>query len=139
MEPFKDFPDQPFPEPRRSGFAPLIFAAVAFTLVGILINSMNTKDPVFEKIDTLTIHYLSAKGLTEKPLSPPEQLDIIRCLFEDTSRIEKEALEIDLLPSTYLIELTNGDGRHSIELISRHNLADNRGYYNNTCIYSLIQ
>ena len=64
---------------------------------------------------------------------------MIRCLENNTRRLEKADLEKELLPSTYLIELHNGSGRNSIELISRNNLADNRGYYFNDCIHALIE
>ena len=139
MEPFPELPQEPLPEPRRISFAPLIIAAVAFTLVVVIVASNLQEEPVFEKIDTLTIHFLSNRGLTQKPIAPPEQRDMIRCLENNTRRLEKADLEKELLPSTYLIELHNGSGRNSIELISRNNLADNRGYYFNDCIHALIE
>ena len=139
MEPFPELPETPLPEPRRLSIVPLIIAAAAFGLVAMIIASNFEEEPAFESIDTLTVHYLSNRGLTQKPLAPPEQKDMIRCLMAKTRRIDKTELEIELLPSTYLIELHNGDGLNSIELISRHNLADNRGYYYNDCVHDLIQ
>ena len=63
MEPFPELPQEPLPEPRRISFAPLIIAAVAFTLVVVIVASNLQEEPVFEKIDTLTIHFLSNRGL----------------------------------------------------------------------------
>ena len=139
MEPFPELPDTPLPEPRRLSLLPLVIAAAAFSLVAVIVVSTLQEEPVFDSIDTLTIHYLSNRGLTQKPLAPPDQQEIIRCLESKTRRLDKTELEVELLPSTYLIELHYGDGRNSLELISRNNLADTSGYYFNDCIHALIQ
>ena len=138
MEPFPDFPEPQLPPKRTTNFAPLLIAGAAFSLVVVILSLNLKEEPVFEKIDEISVHYLSNKGLTQKALTHTQKTQIIRCLFENTRRLEKADLETEILPSTYLIEIRNGDGRNSLELISRNNLADTRGYYFNDCIYGFI-
>lgn len=139
MEPFPEFPEPQLPEPTKTNFMPLIIAAAAFTLLVIVLSLTMDEEPVFKKIDDVSVHYLSNKGLTQKMLSAVQKASIIDCLLTNTQSLEKAQLEKELLPSTYLLEVRNGDGSNSLELISRNNLTDNRGYYYNECIHSLIQ
>jgi hypothetical protein len=140
MEPFPDFPEPQLPQPARTNFMPLMIAAGAFSLVVLILSLNMEEEPVFEKIDEISIHYLSnTGGLTQKTLTRIQTTRIIDCLLGNTRRLDKGNLETEILPSTYLIEIRNGDGRNSLELISRNNLADTQGYYHNDCIYGLIQ
>jgi len=139
MEPFPDFPEPQFPEGNKTNFMPLIIAAGAFSLMLIVLALSMNEEPVFKKIDEISVHYLSNRGLTQKALNRTQTAQIIECLVTKTHRLEKGELEQEILPSTYLIEVRNGDGRNSLELISRNNLADTQGYYYNDCIFGLIK
>jgi hypothetical protein len=139
MEPFPEFKEPQLPPPPKTNFMPLIIAGVAFTMLVIVLSLTMDEEPVFKNIDDVSVHYLSNKGLTQRSLSSLEKSSIIDCLLSNTQNLDKAELEKELLPSTYLLEVRNGDGSNSLELISRNNLADNRGYYQNNCIYGLIQ
>ena len=94
---------------------------------------------VFSSIESTKVHYLSTQGLVERKMTLSRQRDVITCLTGQTFRILEEQREEELLPTSYLIEVVERSGSRSFELLSRNNLADKSGYYENRCIYELVR
>jgi hypothetical protein len=94
---------------------------------------------VFYDIQSTKVHYLSSQGLLERKMTLSRQRDVRSCLTNQTRRISDNERDMNFLPTSYLIEVNDRGGSQSFELLSRNNLADKSGYYENSCIYELIR
>lgn len=94
--------------------------------------------PLFSSITNVNITKVSSAGTALHTLSSSEVGPFAGCL-DATSEIAPDQAEDQLLVSTYLIEVTDGNGKHSFELYTAHTLKGNHGkYYTNPCLHDQI-
>ena len=97
-------------------------------------------DRRFQSIDGVKVYYLSETGgLAHRKLTQSKVRELKICLLKNTKKITEDQREIELLPSSFLIEVTNGQGTVSMELLSRNNLTDRLGVYENKCVWDLVR
>lgn len=96
--------------------------------------------PVFNGISTVKVRHIGmSAGLSETKLDAKKQAELINCLYNTTEVEEADTLR-ELLQTTYLLEISDGQGDRSFELYTQQNLKGNKGkYYVNTCVYPLIR
>jgi hypothetical protein len=98
-----------------------------------------TTAPRFSEIEKVEVYYLSESGgLTIQRLTKSKERDLKRCLISETKPITAENREMDLLPTSYLIQVTDAKETVSMELLSESNLTDRKGFYENPCVYKLV-
>lgn len=93
--------------------------------------------PPFTEIQDISIRHIGANGLVKRDLDAKELSRAQACLIQKTREIKPEAALQELLPTTYLIEVTEKTEIRSFELYTQQNLKGNKGrYYHNPCIYA---
>jgi hypothetical protein len=96
--------------------------------------------PLFNGIYSVTVQKVGSRGLQKRVLGEQELPSVAECLAGGTTEIAAEAVLTDLLPSTYLIEISDASGARSFELYTQQNLKGNHGkYYANGCLLPQIQ
>lgn len=111
---------------------PVLVATMAF-LVGC-----SGGGPTFKEVTKVSVRHIASRGLTERDFSARELDSVSKCLYK-TETIDASEAEQALLPTTYLIEVTDKGGMRSFELYTKTNLKGNKGqYYQNSCIHGLI-
>lgn len=96
-------------------------------------------DVTFQGIENVKVRHIGPNGLTEKEFTDREKEELKKCLYTSRQVQEKETLR-ELLPTTYLIEVSDNLGDRSFELYTAKNLTGNKGqYFVNDCIHGLIQ
>ncbi len=95
--------------------------------------------PVFRDVTKTTVKHIGSRGLTERTFSSREGLAVAECLAT-TKQIDAEPQDLELLPTTYLIEVHDREGVRSFELYTKTHLKGNKGkYFTNNCLFGHIQ
>ncbi len=94
--------------------------------------------PAFKDVTKVSVRHIASRGLTERDFSARELDSVSKCLYQ-TETIDASEAQQELLPTTYLVEVTDKGGMRSFELYTKTNLKGNKGqYYRNNCIHGLI-
>ena len=124
--------------PDRARATRCCYAAANMILSSILLMVLGCVDgPPFTEIQDISIRHIGANGLVKRDLDAAELTRAQACLISNTQEIDPDNALQELLPTTYLIEVTEKTEIRSFELYTKVNLKGNKGrYYHNSCIHA---
>lgn len=95
--------------------------------------------PVFQDITEVRVRYQDADGLVERVLTAA-QLDKAKRCLDKIARSDAASADAAALPSSWLIEVTDGRGLRSFEMYTEHDLKGrDENFYRSDCMYELVQ
>ena len=104
----------------------------------LLLTACAPDGPTFRDVKGVTVKHVRSGGLEQKAFSTRELAQVSECLYTTQPIAEGDAAK-ELLPTTYLVEVTDRKGIRSFELYTATNLKGNGGYYENRCLHGLIE
>ena len=111
---------------------------MSFLLIGQLMMSGCASGPIFQNIESITVHRQDSKGTRKEKLTGKELDQVASCLYR-TKIIPDEDANEPLLGSVLLMEVKDGQANRMFELFTQENFKGNKGKtYSNRCLYSLI-
>lgn len=116
------------------------FTATIVVLAGLLGGLFAcTTAPPFNGIASVKIRHIGPAGLTETTLNKLKERELMDCLYK-TAEIKENQAKVDLLQTTYLLEVRDNLGDRSFEIYTTENMKGNKGkYFINRCVYPIIR
>ena len=94
----------------------------------------------FSGIQSVKIRHNGSRGLETATMTSRQHDQLVQCLYQTMPLEDDSTAELELLPSTYLVQVKDNKGDRLFELYTKSNLKGNRGkYYQNLCLHPLVK